>query len=715
MAGTFPAAITREVDEPGQSHWVNLNKVNPTHFTNKKFREHLTAENTAINAQRASAGQPALPSECEMYDLVPANRQAQYLTGRFATIWDQYGFPNITYHWASCGAYSVTQRNVVRKSILFVRIRSASAAIADGQITYVNLDENQPILYLWGRLPEITRVSSLRVLSYNVLAVRAMLPRAAAAPPALPANSVPGLSLDGTQREVDDALLEHAVLEQGTYYIPEETNPDEMSDGEEESEDVRGQETRIGSRRAEEKEEDEQEETISEPDTPESPHSWIELDAGEISPVGEAPEGWAIYASYISPEEIQAKGITSFDRLSIGVLDDFVMDLHCHVLWLKNKIPTEPEAGSKTFLVENDEWRCWLYDVLNAKEAFILNGKKGQVGGFGVRASLSPMGGGPKEETPAWMRFSTDEAVLKKTFGLTDPITDTGILKKHAMLVMALDPVSVEPSKSVFVNDLIRFVGLEEELNENPLIQLIGSFPMKPPSSLAELEGKRNAVWFLPSNDYRTTIRLEWQMDPVTQAKLNEFIEPLNLKLGTTSAIARRTSRWSTSGPSCHMLTQGSLVFLSEVTLDKIKLDVAFEFTTTTTTLTLTLNTKTSEALQSLLNWVQPLIPDNQKIDFKDLENKSFGSASLGEFTFRRVTIQLAKDPTTGKAKLATFSMDMEVCINHSPQPPTLFLLSYAYQKGQGSTVSAKLWCRTCSPVPPRLQDLILKIRDLTF
>lgn len=644
-------------------------------------------------------GQPALPNEYQLFRLVPAQRQREYLAGRFATIWDHHGFPNIDYHWASCAAYSVTQRGVLRKSLLFVRIRSAASDVADGQLHYVNVDDDNLILRLWGRLPELTRVNALRTLSHSVLAIRLALAHAPAAPAMLPHVPAPPemrsaiKTLAPGQREIDDSLLEHACVEPGNYYTPDETNPDEMSDGEEESREEVMEEMTFKEKG---KEHIDEEELLK---TPESPCSWIEVDAAELPSVNNDINGWAIYASDLSAEEILAKGVKNFERLSGGVLDDFVMDLHCHVLWVKNKLPAEPETGSQTPLMEDDEWRCWFYDVLNAKAVSVINAAGGKIGGFRVQASLSLMGKGPTENTPAWMNFSTDEAILKTAFGSTNPVLPTGLLKRHCMLVMGLETVRVEPSKTVYLHNLVDFIGVEELKEKNTLIKVLGAFPMKPPSTHEELQGKRNAVWFLPSNDYRTTIRLEWPMDPTTQEELNKFLKPLNLTLGTTSAIARRSSRWSTTGPSCQMLTQGSLVFHTEITINQIKLEATFEFSTTVTTLTLTLNSKTSQALESILNWVKGLVPGDEKFDFGDLQGQSFGSSSLGEFHFRRITIGLIEDQS-GRAKLSTFSMDMEAGLHHSPKPSTLFLITYTYQKGQGSTVNAKLWCCSYLPTP---------------
>ncbi|OXV09543.1 hypothetical protein Egran_02694, partial [Elaphomyces granulatus] len=632
IAGTFPAAISRETDQEGLSHWVKLDKINEKIFDNVPFRDHLTAASTDLNQKRALAGQPALPSEYELFTRVPNNKKKEYLAGRFGAIWDQHGFPDINYHWASCGAYSVSHGTVTRSSLLFVRIRSGSTAISDGQVHYVNLGSDALRLHLWGRLPELSNINSLKLLSLNTLAIRPTLGDGVATPTKRPRLQTTPLPWADTGRETDDYLLEHARLQEGSFYIPDETNPDEMSDGGE----------------AEEEEEE-----------PESPGSWIELGMAPEPPVTET-SGWCIYASDLSEEEIKAAGVLTLNG----------SPLEC---W--------------TTLYE---WRCWFADVLNARALAVMNGPQSTVGGFRVQVALAPLGKGPTSTTPAWLHFTTDASVLQMAFGSIDPVLPTGLLKRHCLLVFGLS--SVEQLKSVYLHDLLNFIGLED-LQENPLIALLGALPVKPPSTAEELQGKRNAVWFVPSNNYRTTVRLEWPMDQTTQDQLNDFLSPLSVKLGPTSVIARRTSFWSSNGPTSQMLSTGSLVFRTEITIQDIRLEAIFEFNRTVTTLTLTLNTKSDQVLGTLLDWVQDLLPGPEAFNFVDLQGQSFGSSSLGGFHFRRIAVELVKDQATGKAKLSTFRMDMEASLHHPPTGPTLFLISYIYQKGDGSTIQANLWC----------------------
>jgi hypothetical protein len=657
ITGTFPAAISRETDKGGNSQWVNLDKINAGHFNNKPFQDHLTAASKELNKKRALAKQPDLQSEYELYTKASDGRE--YLAEHFADIWKLYGFPNADYHWASCGAYKVTDGKVTWKSLLFVRIRS-SLASDDGAVDYLNLDSTIPELIPKIKLPEAPKVSDLKPMEHPSLTIRPALGYGTATPAKRPKTEPKTLLWADTGRETDDYLLEHARLQEGSFYIPDETNPNEMFDGGE----------------AEEEE-------------PESPGSWIELGMTPEPPVKET-SGWCIYASDLSAEEIRAAGVTNFDRLSFGVLDDFVWDLHCHVLWLEDRPPAEPDVGSITPLRRTDEWCCWFSDVLNSRELAVMNGPQSTVGGFRVQAALAPLGKGPTSTTPAWLHFTTDESVLRMAFGSIDPVLPTGLLKRHCLLVLGLS--SVEQLNPVYLHDLLNFIGLED-LQANPLIALLGALPVKPPSTAEELQGKRNAVWFVPSNNYRTTVRLEWPMDQTTLDKLNDFLSLLSVKLGPTSVIARRTSFWSTSGSKCHMLSTGSLVFRTEVTIQEIKLEAIFEFKSSATTLTLTLNTKSNQVLQTLLKWIQDLLPGPEAFNFADLQGQSFGSSSLGEFHFRRIALELVKDQATGKAKLSTFRMDMEAALHHPTTGPTLFLISYIYQKGDGSTVQANLWC----------------------
>ena len=135
-----------------------------------------------------------------------------------------------------------------------------------------------------------------------------------------------------------------------------------------------------------------------------------------------------------------------------------------------------------------------------------------------------------------------------------------------------------------------------------------------------------------------------------------------------------------------------------------IMLDTIVELAADTTRIILTLNTSTKDVLDDILSWILSIAgsTDPDPFDFKNLQNKQAGSSTFGSFDFRRLTIDLAHDKDSGKAKLTSFTIQMQVSINVKQGfPPILFLLTYRYTPGagqsiaKGSSLQADLWCGT--------------------
>lgn len=215
------------------------------------------------------------------------------------------------------------------------------------------------------------------------------------------------------------------------------------------------------------------------------------------------------------------------------------------MLCLEARPPIETTAVSETRLVLADEWRAWFSDTLNSKALSLISLPGRSIAGFSQLVSLAPLGTGPGLITHAWLKFSSATDVLQQTFGTTTYLTPEGLLDGHCCLVFCMEPSN--DVQTVFPHDLVNLIGMGEFL-KNPLIVLLGAVPVSVPSSAEELKEKRNAVWFIPSNDYRTVVRLEWSMHDESRNKLNEVLSPLRIKLlSPTSVIARRSSQWSTT------------------------------------------------------------------------------------------------------------------------------------------------------------------------
>ncbi|KJK85506.1 hypothetical protein H633G_10654 [Metarhizium anisopliae BRIP 53284] len=687
VAGTYPAEISW-VEE--LETWWGIKTIKPALFTeedddNKLFQEYYDKLQSDVNQKLRARGAKPLPDErAKVKEYKNHKLQRAYIANRYAEIWGQCGFPNTEYHMSSCGAYSITTGTKAWKSLRFILIKSYDDDEHDGDLQYVNLKDDtlRRILAI-----KITNAVDLTKLAETKEAkARATAPSALGAPP----RKSPRKKMDNDaimsekkEREVDMDFLEHARVLEDTVYMPAPTNPGEMDDG------------MISD---EEDTEEDNFDVVSFPSPPRAgPTAKSTGVQGKAATAPATP--WAIYTSDISEADILAAGVkaSDFERLPFGPLDDFVSDLHNGVLCLESKPPVGTTAVSETRLAFTDQWRTWFSDALNAKELSVITAPRGKIAGFSQLVSLAPLGTGSGPITPAWLKFSSATEVLLQTFGTTTYITSEGLLTGHSSLVFGMELLA--GVQTVFLHDLVNFIGMGELL-KNPLIMLLGAVPLNVPSTVEELKGKRNAVWFVPSNDYKTTVRLEWSIDSKSREKLNEVLSPLNVKLGPTSVIARRSSQWSTTGEKDKIISKGSLVFRTEVELDLMVLEGTVEFGVSTTTLTLSLNSTSGQVLQTLLKWAARVLRISEdSFDFTTLQGKSTGSFGLGGFHFRRITLNLTQNDQTKKMQLSTFRLDMEMKLSLSKHEagPTLFMLTYFYQKSDGSTISASLWC----PNPP--------------
>lgn len=689
VAGTFPTAIAR--DDKG---WVGLKYINPAAFTStthdafQKFFSGM-AKDLSLKLNNHHKLQLIDP-ENVVKNLTSVKKRKAFIADQFAIMWNDLCFPDNTYHQSSCGAYKVSGRHGrggAWESLLFVRIQSQDND-DDGLLDYMTVDGEILTDLLAPTVNKADSTTGLPVMATPTTSMVATMSMTGSPRKKFKSSEASGIREDGGMgREIDFDILPHVRLLSDAIYIPDQTNPNEIVEEPDDEESVGTAVTDSSYKGFEEKHDDSESEieSLASSLTGRSSGDWEVIHS--VSPV---EADWCVYTSNITEEKIRSKGINNFERLTFGEMDDFVSDLHCGLIWLDEK---PVEEGDSSLLREKDEWRCWFKDTLNAGELSAVKASTSTIGGFTMKVSLAPLSRGPSDTFP-YLQFTTESTITENTFGSTQHILPSGLLKDRSVLVFGLAPS--QSSQDVSLGTLFDFVGLES-LQENPLIRLLTTPTFKIPSTLEDLRMKRNAIWFIPSYDYNTTVRLEWELSSETHKQLNEILRPVHLEVGKTTVIARRSSSWSTNGDETQIISNGNIVFRTAIAIGKINLDATFELTKKTTTLTLTVNTRTKDILSSVLEWISGVIGvPATSFDFVSLQNKSFGSSSLGEFDFRRITIELVKDSETKKISVGNFKLDMEVSINHQTGP-TLFMLSYVYQQGDGSSVKAILWCRKCS------------------
>lgn len=654
-----------------------------------EFRDTLRAQLKEINDARP--GRFPVDNEYEKYVGQDEDTQRRYIAERLAAILKLRGFPTADYHPALNSGY-VKRGSCKNKQqgLDLVLIQSYADEAKDGEFLYKDsgIDELAKIPAI---INNIARRSS-RLRDKDQQATRTKRPSDQPVPPSVAKQKKSKKGPKAGDGETDAWLLGVVEVSEGTFYVPPETNPGEMGPGDDD-------------------EEDEDDSSTAAPTSIQGEVNQASTQAGRLiagDPVIPA-SGYYLFASTVDPSDIDAE--IEHQILPPGPLDEFVDALHCGVLCLEEK----PEVGAEATLEEEvDEWGCWIQDVLGAQTVSVLRGADADDGGFTIscwrmQIPLQPIGSEMENPNPTLLDLTTDPAVLGKTFGPTEFVDGNGFLTESNMLVFGLSGVASGPT-SVAINEIIQFIGLRDWFGVpsgsddiNPFIALLGMLEVKLPSTVGEAEEGRNAVWVTPGDTYRTTIRLQLPLQPEGQAQLNDkFLQPFKISLDEATVIARRSSTWSTNGAEVVIETQGSLILRATAKVNgDITLDAILEFNPTLTTITLTNSTRGAVAMDSILGWVVSVLGFESSFDFVNLQDRETSSFRLGQFEFRRIILDLVRDPVTGDATISSFSLHAEVIMRVGQHAdPVLFQLSYIYNAVDGSTVRARLWGSKLATIP---------------
>ncbi|KAE8139475.1 hypothetical protein BDV38DRAFT_291480 [Aspergillus pseudotamarii] len=660
-----------------------------------EFRDTLRAQLKEINDARS--GRFPVDNEYEKYVDKDEDTQRRYIAERLAAILKLRAFPTADYHPALNSGY-VKRGSCKNKQqgLDLVLIRSYAEETKDGDFLYKDSGSDE-----LAKIPAITNNTlrrSSRLKDQNQQATRTKRKTNQSVPPGVPKKKKSKKGYKAGDGETDAWLLGVVEVSEGTFYVPPETNPDEMGPGDDD-------------------EEDEDDSSIAAPTSIQGVVNRVSTQARRHitgDPIIPA-NGYYLFTSTVDPSDIDAD--IEHQILPPGPLDEFVDALHCGVLCLVEK----PEVSAETTLEEGvDEWGCWIQDVLGAQTVSVVRGADDDEGGFTINSwrmqiPLQPIESELENPDPTLLDLTTDLAVLEKTFGPTEFVDENGFLTESNVLVFGLSGVASGPT-SVAINKIIEFIGLRDWFGDpsgsddiNPFIAVLGMLEVKVPSTVDEAEEGRNAVWFTPGDTYRTTIRLQLPLQTGGQAELNEkFLQPFKISLDETTVIARRSSTWSTKRDDVVVETQGSLILRARAKVNgDITLDAILEFNATLTTITLTNSTLGAVTMDSILGWVANALGLESSFDFMKLQDRETSSFRLGQFEFRRIILDLVRDPVTGKETISSFSLHAEVTMRLGQHAaPILFHLTYTYDAVDGSTVRARLWGRPPSK-PSETEQLV--------
>ncbi|OOQ89325.1 hypothetical protein PEBR_27424 [Penicillium brasilianum] len=359
--------------------------------------------------------------------------------------------------------------------------------------------------------------------------------------------------------------------------------------------------------------------------------------------------------------------------LPLGEADNFVGSLASCALWLK----TEPKDINQGYEIETGDgllrWFTTSVQALSMKVS-LGSGKDGK-----------DLVGGVSLETATGKSFSTKH--LGHAFKLQ------GTAEGKNILVLGLDPTCSR--ESITLRAALLAFDLEHIANSG-WAQVLANLSLK----LDDKQGSRNALWFDPENNYRTTVRLQYINE--NTSGLDTLAAWLSQGLGTLS-IGELSVSLSKSSSAMMNGNNSSVIHESyctvsfdctltlEGSLEKIPLRATIS--STNQALKFVLSNDDVDLLQKVI----PALATKVKgIDIENLLTSKVAKSILDEIPkLRRVSLTFRLNEKLQPEGVSDVSADLELLVRPmSENKSLLFLFTYSWIQNRGGRLRGSLWLK---------------------
>jgi hypothetical protein len=300
------------------------------------------------------------------------------------------------------------------------------------------------------------------------------------------------------------------------------------------------------------------------------------------------------------------------------------------------------------------------------------------------------------------MVFSSSAEALNFSFGPPAALVPSnspparvpvpGIDKEGVMLYCGLKADCMDTIKTT-VKEMFTYVGRADMLSFLPSFVPKLTMTLDPKTA----SRKRNALWFRPSLSYQTTIRLQFQLDIVSQ--LNDYLAGVlpGFVIRSADAVCKKVLVEGKTADGYIGVDKGQAIFVVESSVSPngksdVKFGAEVEFYESGVSISCKLH-EHKDALDGLLHWLGGVVADDLGFVSDWLQNDSVFS------TIRPQRIRISLDTSEDKEKptLESFNVDIEVKANFGggPEPnPVVFLLSYGWNErmGKAGYIQGELW-----------------------
>lgn len=221
----------------------------------------------------------------------------------------------------------------------------------------------------------------------------------------------------------------------------------------------------------------------------------------------------------------QGAGVTATECLTTSPFGYFISGLHMQLIGLS---PTQDPTGWSSVL-QKDELTTWFTTVMqpflgSVTLQVMLDSSTTKFNDMQLTVPIL-FGAG------VVFNSSSVAAAFPKTI---TPLT--GVVVDESMVILGLDPTKSPAVLKTTSNEMLKYLSLDRQL---PFVLDLTLDPSK-------ATGKRNAVWFVPGQNYATTFRSVWTADASGIADLNTFLGKfgLDISVETAEVIAVKKVKW---------------------------------------------------------------------------------------------------------------------------------------------------------------------------
>ena len=377
------------------------------------------------------------------------------------------------------------------------------------------------------------------------------------------------------------------------------------------------------------------------------------------------------------PTSVQPTGATTLSAES--VLDSFVKTLHNGVLGL-TRTPGSDDDGKWISIASDDELTVWFQ---NSFMKFTL-----ATGNFSVRWSASTQSiSGFKLELggKAALTFETDG--VASSFTTSEGISSADGVSKTNVVILGLNPKCA--NFKISFSEIIEMAGF-------------GTFDSELLGSLGDMKlvldpsktGRRNAIWFDPSVFYKTSMRLQFDLDGTdkTLSGFFSFISSDKISVEAKYAVLRTTATF-TVGQGVLVRHQSEVFLRFECTVKpsssetcKFKATLAFSGDAITIKMRAPKDAS-STALAVVRSWLGKAQKD-YKTDF-DEWTKWLRSTDL---KLRQLELVIDINKQTKKRGIKFFRVKVEMVLAKVAGVVPLIFLTYTWPDGKFGRLRGSFW-----------------------